>query len=152
ISRKSLCVPGCPPETMPVHLSASRKDDAMSKKPKTKSLPQRSSASAEPITLAAIVSALEHKADLNPTRLRDLRSAPTRVAILIGQEPAAIRLDLEAISSRLADVNPVAAGMSAKRFANLRSDFLAAVKASGMASVSGGTKAPMSDAWVGLFR
>jgi integrase len=123
----------------------------MSKKPKTKSSPQRGSAPAESITLAAVVSSLEQSA-LNPTRLRDLRSAVKRVAILIGQEPAAIRLDLEAISSRLADINPVAAGMSAKRFANLRSDFLAAVKASGVATVSGGAKTPMSVDWVALFR
>ena len=58
-----------------------------------------------------------------------------RVADLLGNEPAGIALDMGAISAKLGAVSPVAAGMTAKRFANIRSDFLAAVKASGLMPV-----------------
>jgi integrase len=123
----------------------------MSKPSKTKS-PRTKGVSAAPATLAAVLTALELNSDLGPTRVRDLRSAVKRVAVLLGQEPAALRLDLPEISTRLAEINPVAAGMTAKRFTNIRSDFIAAVKASGVTSIKGDAKAPLSPAWVELFR
>jgi hypothetical protein len=123
----------------------------MSKPSKTKS-PRTKGVSAAPATLAAVLTALELNSDLGPTRVRDLRSAVKRVAVLLGQEPAALRLDLPEISTRLAEINPVAAGMTAKRFTNIRSDFIAAVKASGVTSKKGDAKAPLSPAWVELFR
>jgi hypothetical protein len=74
----------------------------------------------ESLTLATVLATLEHR-DVGPaTRLRDMRSAVDRVADLLGNEPAAIRLDLSAISARLSAISPVAAGMTAKRFANIR--------------------------------
>src|SRR5260221_1359775 len=83
------------------------------------------------ITLAHVLAALEPRSDLSPTRLRDLRSAVKRVAALLREDPSVILLDLPAVASKLAAVNPIAAGLTAKSFANIRSDFLAAVKASG---------------------
>ena len=84
------------------------------------------------MTLAEVLAALDRPGGLSGTRLRDLKSAVKRVAALLGNEPAAIALDMGAISAGLAAVNPVAAGLTAKRFANIRSDFLAAAKASGV--------------------
>ncbi len=83
-------------------------------------------------TLAAVLAILERPGKLSATRQRDLRSAVKRVAVLLGDEPAAIPLDIEAISGRLAAVNPVAVGITTKRLANIRSDFLAATKRSGV--------------------
>ena len=71
---------------------------------------------------------MERNTALSPTRLRDLRSAVIRVADLLGNVPARIALDLPTIAARLAAISPVAAGMTPKRFANVRSDFLAAVR------------------------
>lgn len=102
------------------------------------------------VTLAGVLADLERPGKLSATRLRDLRSAVKRVATLLGDEPAAIPLDIGAISARLAAVNPVAVGMTAKRFANIRSDFLAAAKGSGVRSKSE-RKSPLSPAWVDLF-
>ena len=56
-----------------------------------------------------------------------------------------------AISAGLAAINPVAAGLTPKRFANIRSDFLAAVKASGVSPVKAEAKSPLSLDWVDLF-
>jgi integrase len=110
---------------------------------------------AVPKTLADVLAALERAQDGSflATHLRDLASAVKRVAILLGDEPAAIALDMPAISARLALVNPVAVGITAKTFANIRSGFLAAVRAAGFMPVK--VKSPgmpvFSLAWVDLF-
>jgi integrase len=83
--------------------------------------------------------------------LRDLRSAVTRVADLLGNVPARIALDLPTISARLAAISPVAAGMTTKRFANVRSDFLAAVKASDLMPIGPWHKGPLALPWHQLF-
>jgi integrase len=114
--------------------------------------PQRPTTQADLATLASVLAVLERTSGLSGTRLRDLKSAVKRVAFLLGNEPAAIVLDLGAISVGLAAVNPVAAGLTAKRFANIRSDFLAAVKASGIGPVKTEAKLPLSPDWVDLFQ
>jgi integrase len=101
--------------------------------------------------LAGVLATLEREGKLAATRRRDLVSAVKRVAILLGDELAAIRLDMAAISARLAAVNPVAIGISTKRLANIRSDFLAAAKASGVIPVKPESKSSLSPAWVDLF-
>jgi hypothetical protein len=98
-----------------------------------------------------VLDALEHDKKLAGTRRRDLVSAAKRVAILLGNEPAAIPLDMGAISARLAAVNPVAMGISTKRLANIRSDFLAGAKASGVMPAKPESKSPLTPAWVDLF-
>jgi hypothetical protein len=97
-------------------------------------------------TLADVLAIIERSPTLSPTRKRDLRSAATRVADLLGNVPGRIALDLPTISARLAAVNPVAAGMTTKRFANIRSDFLAAVKASGLLPIRSWRKCPQTGA------
>jgi integrase len=105
----------------------------------------------EPITLATVLAALDHAGKLSATRKRDLRSAVTRVADLLGDEPAGIVLDLPAISSRLNTINPLALGFTAKRFANIRSDFLASAKLFGAKGIAnrGGSLSPE---WAKLFK
>ena len=61
-----------------------------------------------------MLAALERDGKLTATRRRDLVSAVKRVANLLGDEPAAIPLDMAAISARLAAVNPVAVGITTK--------------------------------------
>jgi hypothetical protein len=57
-----------------------------------------------------------------------------RVAQLLGNAPAAVPLAMDTISDGLRSINPIAIGITPKRFANIRCDFVAAVKASGLAS------------------
>jgi integrase len=102
------------------------------------------SAGAEQASLADLDAALEKNATLSPTRRRDLRSAARRVARLIGEESAQIPLDLAALRRRLAACLPAAAGITDKSFANIKSGFLAAVKASGIKSVH---RAAMTASW-----
>src|SRR5215472_8680419 len=86
------------------------------------------------------------------TRLRDMQSAVTCVARLLGNEPEAIPLDMEAISAGLGAISPLAAGMTAKRFANIKSDFLAAVRASGVKAIPVPAKKDPSPKWIELFK
>src|SRR4051812_13848157 len=102
-------------------------------------------------TLADVLAAVERNSALSPTRLRDLRSAVMGVAGLFGNLPARVPLDLPAIAARLAAVSPVAAGMTPKRFANIRSDFLAAVRTSGLTPIASWHKGPLAPDWRQLF-
>lgn len=119
-------------------------------KPSTK-MPPRGATSASEATLAQVIAALDGKTSLSETRRRDLRSAVKRVAALLGEEPAHIPLDLPAISTGLGAVNPVAARVAPKTIANIRSDFLAAVKASGLKPVERSAKTPLSAVWSNLM-
>lgn len=105
---------------------------------------------AVPATLAGLLAALSDQ-KLSATRRRDLISAVRRIAALLGGEPAAIPLDMAAISARLAAVNPVAVGITIKRLSNIRSDFIAGAKASGVMPVKPAGKSALSPAWVDLF-
>ena len=55
------------------------------------------------------------------------------------------------ISAKLASVNPIAVGVSAKTLANLRSGFLTAVKVSGLKLVQRSAETQLSPAWTGLM-
>jgi integrase len=98
-----------------------------------------------------VLKALNGTSGLTETRLRDLRSAVRRIAGLLGNVPGAIPLAMEKIQAGLSTINPLAVGLSVKRFANIRSDFQAAVKASRILPVKNGTKSGLSPEWVKLF-
>jgi hypothetical protein len=100
-----------------------------------------------PTNLADLDAALEKNGGLTPVRRRDLRSATRRVARLLGQELSQIPLDLPTISRRLATCMPAAAGLTDKTFSNLKSNFLAAVRAGGLHPVHAAAKIPMSPEW-----
>jgi integrase len=122
----------------------------MSVKPKTKP----AIGGAEPtigITLQDVVNAVQASDALSATRRRDLRSAVTRVASLLGEDLERIPLDLPALSVKLAAVNPVAEGLTNKSFSNIRSDLIAAVKASGLKPARHPIRTSLSPAWTKLF-
>ncbi len=77
-----------------------------------------SARSDQPISLATLLTLLDRPGKLADGRRRDLRSAVKRVAELLGEEPAAVALDFALISARLNAIDPLAIGITAKRFAN----------------------------------
>jgi integrase len=79
------------------------------------------------ITLAGVIDRLEGKADLGPTRRRDLISAVRTAARLLHRNPAEIAASLPDLRDRLETIHPLQAGLSAKRLANVKSDLAAAV-------------------------
>jgi integrase len=88
---------------------------------------------------------------LSETRRRDLRSSIKRVALLLRDDPVRIPLELPAISVKLATITPAASGMTSKTFANIRANFMAAVKASRLKTFQSPLKAPLSPGWKKLF-
>jgi integrase len=123
----------------------------MTIKPKRKN-PIGGAETITPVTLRDLLNAVEGCEALSVTRRRDLRSAVMRVASLLGDDPARIPLDLRAISAKLATVSPAAAGLTSKSVSNIRSDFIAAVKVSGLKTVPGLARTPLSPAWKKLFK
>jgi integrase len=106
---------------------------------------------AAPATLEVVLDALEGRRDLAANRLRDLRSAVTRVAKLLGAAPGHIPLELPVLSGKLAAINPLAAGLATKTFSNIRSDFLAAISASGLKQLRSPGKGALSPGWARLL-
>ena len=89
------------------------------------------------MTLASILAALDRSGELSATRLaRSAIGGETRVANLLGDEAAGIASTPPWISSRLNTINPLAVGMTIKRFANIRSDFLASARLCGVQQVA----------------
>jgi len=102
-------------------------------------------------TLQHVHDVLDGLESLSVTRRRDLRSSIKRVASLLSEDPQHVALDLPAISARLATVNAVAVGLSRKTFSNIRSDFMAAVKVSGLRPVLHLAKTPLKPEWQQLI-
>jgi len=104
------------------------------------------------ITLQDLLDAVEgRRQTLSVTRRRDLRSAVKRVAALLGEDPGRIPLNLPELSRKLAEVNPVSVGLTIKTFCNIKSDFIAAVKAAGLTPLRHRPKAPLSADWARMM-
>jgi integrase len=101
-------------------------------------------------SLADLQRVLSNCQDLSVTRRRDLLSAVARVAGLLGEEPERVPLDLKLIAEKLGGINPAAAGLTPKTLSNIRSDFMAAVRASGLHPVAA-PKASLSADWAKLL-
>src|SRR5262249_43909624 len=81
------------------------------------------------------------------SRKRDLRSAVVSFAKLVDKAPGLIPLDLAAIRHALDSAVPAQAGVSAKRWANLRSDLSAAIAASGLRPILKTAKLELTGPW-----
>jgi integrase len=112
---------------------------------------QSETAAKPPANLATVLAALDGSSALSETRQRDLRSAVRRMAELLGNGPSAIPLVMEKIQAGLSTVNPMAVGMTPKRLTNIRSDFVAAVRASGVIPIKLNGKAKLSPEWIDLL-
>jgi integrase len=110
-------------------------------------LPEDLSKLAAPVTLQDVIEAIGTLGAHSATRRRDLRSAVTRVSHLLGQDPTSVPLDLPALRKKLAALNPVSKGLTPKTFSNIRSDFMAAVKASGLTHVHPFRKIKLTKEW-----
>ena len=102
-----------------------------------------------PRTLTDLLAGLQRNKRLSARRRRRRRSVVFRVARLLGDEPGAIVVD--SIGARLATINPVAAGITAKTLANIRSELLGAMEDSGVLPVKAAAGKALSPAWITLF-
>jgi integrase len=98
-------------------------------------------------TLSDVLGAVKGRSDLKESRQRDTCCAVRRVASWLQEDPARIALDIPAISAKLAVKNAPAAGLTNRRLITIRSDFMAAVAASGLRSLPPVVKRPLSAGW-----
>ena len=110
---------------------------------KTHPLPQ----AAVTATLQTVLGRLATDDSLSDIRKRDLRSAVVSFAKLTEQSPAAIPLDVTHIRRTLDGIVPARAKISPKRWANLRSDLTAAIRASGLRPMFKSAKLELDPAW-----
>jgi len=97
--------------------------------------PARHPQGAKAPTLGDVRAAVAASITLSPIRIRDLTSALSCFCSLVDRQPHDVPLDLGAIRERLNAINPAAVGISPKRLANIRSDLLAAIAASGITPI-----------------
>jgi hypothetical protein len=119
----------------------------------TSSCPIPSAVDQRALALADVVAVLDQLTDIDPTRLRDYKSSVARICRLLRADPAQVPLDFSALRARLNAVNPVAMGIKVKSLENIRSTFIAAVKASGLKPglIVPRSKAKLPPSWEGLF-
>jgi integrase len=102
-------------------------------------------------TLRDLLDALKSNKTLSEIRRRDLCGGVRRVAFLLGDDPDRVVLNLPVIAAKLAAINPAAAGLTNKRFITIKSDFMAAVTASGLRPIPRVAKTPLSTDWKKLM-
>ena len=112
---------------------------------------ERTAISSSP-TLADVLSRLSVEETVSATRRRDLMSAVRSMGRIVStpleQVPASPRL----IRERLKGLEPAEVGLSAKRFANIKSDALSALRLVGAVDVSVSRSLPMTPEWERLWR
>ena len=104
-----------------------------------------------PTTLADVLSRLAVDPALSPTRRRDLRSAVRGMGRILGVSLDAIPASPRVIRQRLKGLEPAQAGLSPKRFANIKSDVLAALRLVGAVDRPVNRSRPMAPAWDRLW-
>jgi integrase len=106
---------------------------------------------AAPATLKDVFDRLTAAPELSDSRKRDLRSALSSYAKLMGEPLHAIRLDLGHIRNKLDHTMPAQVRVSRKRWSNLRSDLGAAIAASGLHPILSTSALPVNDEWQTLL-
>jgi hypothetical protein len=106
-------------------------------------LPQKAAA----VTHQTVLDRLSADPRLPPRRRRELCSAVTCFARLVGQPPAAIPLDLAAIRQTLDTVVPASAKISRKRRATMRSDLADGINVSGVRPMLKTAGVKLNAAW-----
>jgi integrase len=102
-------------------------------------------------TLADVIARLEADEILAPTRRREMISALNGLARIFGRDPRGVPAHTRFLRERMKDVAPAAHGISAARWANVRSLVTAALQHLGLALLPGRYTAPLTAAWQELW-
>src|SRR6266851_9241234 len=111
----------------------------------------RPSTTGTAVTLQDVLDRLGEIDGLSEARRRDLRSAVRCYAKLLGIPPSVIPLDLATIRKNLDKMVPAQAKISAKRWANRRSDLAAALAACGLMPMLKTARVRLEPAWASLL-
>lgn len=79
------------------------------------------------MTLEDVINIIRREIEFSKTRQRDLISAANTMARLLNRNAAEVPADMSSLRQKLSNIHHVQAGMSSKRFANIKSDLAAAI-------------------------
>lgn len=98
-------------------------------------------------TLADVISAVDGIQHLSKGRRCDLKTAVRTVARIMDRPPSGIGADLSMIREALETAMPAQHGLTEKRWSSIRSDFMGALRLTGIAEPLATSKAVLSEPW-----
>ena len=101
--------------------------------------------------LDSVITQLSDLDDLSPDRRRDMKSALTSLARMIGRPPAEIPANINWLHIRVRKIIPAKHNITKKRLANIKSDALKALEVTGCSRKRSDWLAPMSSGWSDLL-
>jgi integrase len=101
-------------------------------------------------TLADVLQHLETDQVLGPARIREMRSALHTICRALGADPSLVPAEPRQLRPRLSKLTPAIAGVSRRRWSNIRSLALRALKLAGLKSMAGRSREPLARDWEAL--
>ncbi len=98
-------------------------------------------------TLQEVIDALALREDLSAQRRLDLRSSLRTFSKALGKTPDQVPADIGALNSQIAGLTAQMVGLSAPRWANVKSGLTAALTLTGAKVVPGKRRGPLSPDW-----
>jgi integrase len=102
-------------------------------------------------TLQEVIDALALRDDLTDQRRLDLRSSLRTFSKALGKTPNQVPADIGALNSQIAGLTAQMVGLSAPRWANVKSGLTAALTLTGAKVVPGKRRGPLSPDWAVLL-
>lgn len=102
-------------------------------------------------TLDSVIAQLSDLDDLSPTKRRDMKSALSSLARMIGRSPAEIPANINWLHVRVGKIVPAQYNITKKRLANIKSDAVKALERTGCSRKRSDWLAPVSTGWSELL-
>ena len=104
-----------------------------------------------PTTLQGVIDALALRSDLSDQRRMDLRSSLRTFAKVLGKTPDQILADIGVLNSQIAGMTAQMAGLSAPRWANVKSGLTTALSLTGAKVITGKRRGALAPEWAELL-
>jgi integrase len=98
-------------------------------------------------TLKEVIDALGLRSDLSEQRRQDLRSSLRTFAKVMGKSPDQVPADIGVLNSQIAGMTAQMAGLSAPRWANVKSGLTTALSLTGAKVIAGKRRGPLAPEW-----
>ena len=104
-----------------------------------------------PTTLQGVIDAIALRADLSDQRRLDLRSSLRTFAKALGKVPDQVPADIGALNSQIAGMTAQMVGLSAPRWANVKSGLTTALSLTGAKVIAGKRRGALAPEWAALL-
>ena len=104
-----------------------------------------------PTTLQEVIDALGVRSDLSDQRRLDLRSSLRTFAKVMGKSPDQLPADIGALNSQIAGLTAQMVGLSARRWANVKSGLTTALSLTGAKVIAGKRRGALAPEWAALL-